>query len=156
MMAIKLGTIRRYICAAPDYLARRGMPPSIDDLALHDTVEMPGHQGRAAPWAFKRGGETHEAKTRPRIWVNEALTVHRLVLNGVGIGLLSGYLCAPEIAAGRLVHLFPDWHPSPVDVSIIFPSRRELAPAVRAFADYMKEVSRPGRLWLDDPQIVDQ
>jgi len=153
MTAIKLGIIRRYICAAPSYLARRGTPKSIDALARHDTVEMPGHQGRARPWSLSRRDEVREVKTSPRVCVNEALTVHRLVVNGVGIGLLSGYLCAPEIAAGRLVRLFPEWHPSPIGVSIIFPSRRELAPAVRAFADYMKEVSRPGQLWLDDPLV---
>jgi len=156
MMSVKLGTLRRYICAAPSYLARRGMPESIGDLAHHDTVEMSLHQGRARPWSFTRDGEIREIKTKPRACVNEALTVHRLVLNGVGIGLLSGYLCAPEIKDGRLVRLFPDWHPSSIDVSIIFPSRRELAPAVRAFADYMKEVSRPGDLWLDDPLFGDR
>ena len=154
MMAVRLGTIRRYICAAPSYLARRGTPDAIEALARHDTVEMPVHHGRPVPWSFTRGDEIRDVKTTPRVCVNEALTVHRLVVNGVGIGLLSGYLCGPEIAAGRLVRLFPDWRPSPVDVSIIFPSRRELAPAVRAFADYMKEVSRRGQLWLDDPLAV--
>lgn len=43
---------------------------------------------------------------------------------------------------------------APINVGIIFPSRRELAPAVRAFADYMKEVSQPGVLWLDDPLAI--
>ncbi len=151
MLAIKLGTIHRYVCAAPSYLARRGTPESIDALARHDIVEMPEHQGRAAPWSFTRGDAVRDVKTTPRVCVNESLTVHRLVRNGAGIGLLSGYICGPEIVAGRLVRLFPDWHPAPIDVSIVFPSRRELAPAVRAFADYMTEVSWRGNLWLDDP-----
>jgi len=151
LVTIKLGTIRRYICAAPSYLARRGTPTSIDAIAQHDAIDMPGPDGRARSWSFSRGEEVFKLQSKPRVCVNEALTIHRLVINGAGIGLLSGYICAPEIEAGRLMHLLPEWSPSPVEVSIVFPSRRELAPTVRAFADYMKEVSRPGILWLDDP-----
>jgi DNA-binding transcriptional LysR family regulator len=62
------------------------------------------------------------------------------------------YLCTGD-QGGSSRAAAPEWSPSPVEVSIVFPSRRELAPAVRAFADYMKEVSRPGILWLDDPLV---
>jgi LysR family transcriptional regulator, regulator for bpeEF and oprC len=151
LVTIKLGTIRRYICAAPSYLARRGTPTSIDAIAQHDAIDMLGPDRRARSWSFSRGEEVFKLQSKPRVCVNEALTIHRLVINGAGIGLLSGYICGPEIEAGRLVRLLPEWSPSPVEVSIVFPSRRELAPTVRAFADYMKEVSRPGKLWLDDP-----
>jgi DNA-binding transcriptional LysR family regulator len=151
LVAVKLGEMRRYLCAAPAYLERRGLPKSIEDVVRHDTIDMPGPNGRARPWIFSRGGETIKLDVVPRISVNEALTIYRLALNGAGLGILSGYLCAPEIAADRLVRLFPDWSPPPVEVNLVFPSRRELSPAVRAFVDYMKEVSTPGVLWLCDP-----
>jgi DNA-binding transcriptional LysR family regulator len=151
LVAVKLGEMRRYLCAAPAYLERRGSPRSIEDIARHDTIDMPSLDGRARPWAFSRGDETIRLETKPRISVNEALTIHRLVSNAAGLGLLTGYICAPEIAAGRLVYLFPDWSPSAIEVSLVFPSRRELSPIVRAFVDYMKESSRPGTLWMDDP-----
>jgi DNA-binding transcriptional LysR family regulator len=150
LVAVRLGEMRRYLCAAPAYLERRGLPKSIEDIAQHDAVEMPGPDGRARPWTFSRGRQTIKLEVVPRISVNEALTIHRLVLNGSGLGILSGYICAPEIAADRLVRLFPDWSPPSLEISLVFPSRRELAPAVRAFVDYMKEVSRPGVLWMND------
>jgi len=143
--------MRRYLCAAPAYLRRRGWPKTIEGIARHETIEMPGPDGRARPWNFSRGGETIKLDVVPRISVNEALTIHRLVLNGAGIGILPGYICAPEIAADRLVRLFSDWSAPAVEVNLVFPSRRELAPAVRAFVDYMKEVSRPGVLWMSAP-----
>jgi LysR family transcriptional regulator for bpeEF and oprC len=153
LVAVKLGEMRRYLCAAPAYLERRGLPKSIEDVVRHDTIDMPGPNGRTRPWIFSRGGETIKLDVVPRISVNEALTIYRLALNGAGLGILSGYLCAPEIAADRLVRLFPDWSPPPVEVNLVFPSRRELSPAVRAFVDYMKEVSTPGVLWLCDPLV---
>ena len=154
MVAVKLGAIRRYLCAAPSYLERRGRPSSIEHLAGHDTIDMPGPDGRTRPWTFSRGTETVRVEIKPRLAVNEALTIHRLVANGAGLGILSGYICAPQIAAGHLVDVFPDWSTPAVEVNLVFPSRRELSPVVRAFVDYMKEVSRPGNLWMNDSLAV--
>ena len=154
LVAVRLGQMRRYLCAAPAYLARRGTPHSLESIAEHDLIAMAAPDGRARPWTFSRGGETVRVEIKPRASINEALMIHRMVFNGAGVGLLTGYICGPAIAGGRLVHLFPDWSPPSVDVSLVFPSRRELSPVVRAFVDYMKEVSHPGCLWLDDPLAV--
>lgn len=150
-VATKLGTIRRYPCAAPAYLERRGTPQSVAELANHETVEMPSSDGRPRPWEFTNtDGQTVTITTRPRLCVNDALTIHRAVINGAGIGCLSGYLCAPDVASGRLVRLLPGWSPPPVDVSLVFPTNRELAPSVRAFVNFMKEVSAQNCPWQND------
>jgi DNA-binding transcriptional LysR family regulator len=150
LVAVKLGSLGRYLSAAPTYLERRGVPKALGDLSSHDTVEMPSRDGRPRRWTFKQGGEMRAIETHPRLCVNDPLTLHRMVVAGAGVGVISGYLCAPEIAAGRLARLFPEWTLDPVDVSIVYPSRRDLSPVVRAFVDFMKEVSKPGELWQDD------
>jgi DNA-binding transcriptional LysR family regulator len=150
LVALKLGSLRRYLCASPGYLKRRGAPAVLDDLSNHDTVEMPSTDGRPRRWMFKQSGKVRPIETHPRLCVNDPLTIHRLVLNGAGVGVISGYLCAPEIASGRLVHLFPEWKLDPVDVSIVYPSRRGLPAVVRAFVDFMKEASKPGVPWRDE------
>ena len=76
-----------------------------------DTIEMPGLEGRPRTWVFSNGAETKRVALRPRVSVDEALTIYRLVCNGAGIGIVSSYLCGPEIVAGRLglaVGLGPD------------------------------------------------
>lgn len=151
LVSIRLGEMRRYVCAAPAYLERRGIPRTVGELKTHDLVDMLSAEGRARPWTFRKGSEVARLESKPRICVNEALTIFRLVRNGAGVGILSGYLCAPELAAGRLVRLLPEWKAPPVEVNLVFPSRRELAPSIRAFADFMREVSVPGTLWQDDP-----
>jgi hypothetical protein len=55
--------------------------------------------------------------------------------------------------AGRLMQLFPDWTLPSVPISLVYPSRRELAPAVRAFADFMRESAARGQRWQVDPLI---
>lgn len=151
LVARRLGAMRRFLCASPDYLERRGTPRTPDDLRGHDTVEMPGGDGRPRPWVFTAGGgDKVVVEVPPRLTVNEAVTIQRLVVNGAGLGILSGYLCAPSIAAGRLVRLLPEWTLPPVEVSVAFPSNRELASAVRAFVDFLKQGSVPGQGWLDE------
>jgi LysR family transcriptional regulator, regulator for bpeEF and oprC len=146
-VCVPLGRMSRYLCAAPSYLRHRGTPRRLRDIADHDTIEMPRGDGRPRHWTFTKDGAVEDIELRPRVVVNEAITIHRLVTNGVGLGVISGYLCAPDLTAGRLFRLFPDWEAPPVEVNIVFPSRRELAPAVRAFVEFMKEVTARGPLW---------
>jgi DNA-binding transcriptional LysR family regulator len=139
LVSARLRTVTRDLCAAPSYLERRGMPASLDELAEHDTIEMPGAYGRPRGWTFTKDGETKKLEIPALVCVNEALAVHRLVLNGAGVGIVAGYLSQPAFAAGQLVQLFPEWSIPPVDVNIVFASKRELSPNVRAFVDFMKE-----------------
>ena len=152
LVAKRLGTIHRYLCVAPSYVARRGAPRTIAELRDHDSVELPGIAGRPRRWTFsKADGESKTVELSPRITVNDALTVHRMVVNGAGVGGLSAYVCAPDLQAGRLVRLFPEWMMPSVEVSVVFPSNRELSPRVRAFVDFLKAASRPGTSWQADP-----
>ena len=93
-----------------------------------------GRRTQARTSSFTRNGETVELSPKPRVVVNDGATISRLVLDGAGIGIISGFVCAPEISAGRLVHLLPEWSAPAVDVHLMFPSKRELAPAVRALS----------------------
>jgi LysR family transcriptional regulator for bpeEF and oprC len=155
LVARRLGTIRRYMCAAPAYLERRGAPATLQEVHGHDIVEMPGGDGRPRRWTFANSvGETAEIEAQPRLTINDPLAIYRVVVNGGGIGCLSGYLCAPEFEAGRLIRLFPEWTMPEVEVNAVFPSSRELSPTVRAFVDFMKDASAPGKSWQDDPLAV--
>jgi LysR family transcriptional regulator, regulator for bpeEF and oprC len=154
VVARRLGVLQRYLCASPDYLARRGTPKTFDDLRHHDLIEFPATPGRKPSWVFLKDGHTVEHKPAARIAIDCALTIHKLLVNGAGIGPSSGYLCGPEIRAGQLVRLFADWTLPPVVVHAVFPSRRELSPTVRAFIEFMGENSRAGHDWQDDPLVA--
>ena len=151
LVARKLGAMQRFLCASPAYLERHPAPAEPADLAGHAVVEMPGVDGRPRAWTLTRNGDTRTVELQPRVEVNEALAIHRLVLNGAGIGCVSGYLCAPDFEAGRLVRLLPGWTLPAVEVNAVFPSSRSLSPLVRAFVDYLAAHSRPGEGWQVEP-----
>jgi DNA-binding transcriptional LysR family regulator len=150
MVAVRLGEMKRVLCASPEYLERHPPPTSIEDLPGHDTMEMPTSDRQPPRWNFSKDGKTRDVVVQPRVCVNDALTIHRLILGGAGIGVISCYLCAPDIDAGRLIHILPDWTAPPVLVNLIFPSRRELTPSVRAFVDYLKASNPPGMHWQNN------
>jgi len=151
LIATKLGEMQAYLCASPAYLERRGTPQMIEDLKMHDLIGMAGNNGRPRAWTFKNSGETVTIEQQPRICVNCAVTIHRLVAKGAGIGNVAGYMSGPDLVAGKLVRLFPEWRTPPVEVHAVFPSHRELSPVVRAFVDFLKDFSRPGSGWQNDP-----
>lgn len=153
LVAQRLGGLRRLACAAPGYLAEHGAPAHPRDLARHRLVDMPTPDGRPRTWAFSGEGATVEVEVRPVVAVDEALALYGFVRHGAGIGVVSAYLCEPDVAEGRLAHVLPGWSLPLLPVSLVFPSRRELAPAVRAFADYLKEVG-PLCPWTDERPVA--
>ena len=61
-------------------------------------------------------------------------------------------MCArKKIETGTLALLFPEWTSPPVDVSLVFPSRRKISSPVRAFIDYMREQNGPAAFWKREP-----
>jgi len=151
LIAFKLGALSRHLCVSPAYLERRGAPATLKSLTLYDRIETPGRKGPPRPWIFRRGDVTETINAQPRICVDDALTIRRLIINGAGIGVISGLFCARDIEAGRLVQLFPDWKLDDTDFSIVFPSRRDLSPVVRAFVDFMRAASKPEASWQQRP-----
>lgn len=147
LVAQQLGELERTLCAAPEYLAAAGTPRRPEELTAHRIVDLPTPDARPRRWRFDGMSGPVEVSLRPIVCVDEVLTLHRLVRGGAGIGVVSNHLGAEDIAQGRLTPLLPGWRLPPVPLTLIFPSRRELAPSVRAFADFMREVAKDAP-WL--------
>jgi len=109
---------------------------------------MASASGRPHPWRLERDGEHASAEPEARVVVNDALTISKLVYQGVGIGAVSAYLCCDDLSQGHLERVLPGWSLVALPVSLVFPSRREVSPIVRAFVDYMLELNRDGATWL--------
>ena len=140
LVAQRLGALSRVLCAAPSYLAEAGTPLHPRDLGSHRLVDMPAPDGRPRHWSLTGDGATIQVQVSPVVAVDEVLTIHGLLRHGAGIGVVSGYLCEPDFVEARLVRVLPDWSLPVLPVSLVFPSRRELAPAVRAFAGWLREI----------------
>lgn len=139
-VAQRLGRVPRMLCASPAYVAAHAMPSHPRDLEAHRIVDMPTADGRPRQWCMTGPGGEFTANLIPSVSVDEMLTIHRLVRGGAGIGIVPTHLCAAEIGDGQLLRVLPDWSLQAVPLSLVFPSRRELAPSVRAFVEFMREI----------------
>lgn len=152
LVAIKLGTMQRYLCASPSYLKRRGLPKTIAELKGHSTVGALDGNGIPYVWRFyKDREEVAHFSDSPGLLVNDPGMIYQFVSKGAGIGGVPGYLCASDILAGRLTRLFPQWTMQAAEVSLVYASRRGMSPAIRAFIAHMTTTAAAKKAWLDDP-----
>lgn len=156
LVATRLGTLTQYLCAAKSYLDRVGRPREPRDLLSHQIIDLPTATGRPRTWRLTRSDETEAIEPAARVEVNDVLTICTLVKRGSGVATLTAYLCGDDILAGNMERLLPEWSLPPLPVSMVFPSRREVSPVVRAFVDYMKEVNTADGEWLWDPVQEDR
>jgi DNA-binding transcriptional LysR family regulator len=128
LVARRLATFRRILVAAPDYLARAGMPATPADLARHHAVRFVA-QGDA--WPLVSG----IVPARGRILAQDGGAVLDLAIHGVGIALVPDWQAAAPLAEGRLRLVLPDHPTAPIPIHAVFPEARLLSAKVRAFVD---------------------
>lgn len=135
LVATRLGTVRRVICASPDYLARRGTPRQPRDLAAHDGIVF-GEVATAPESRFRGDSAAFAVELRPRLVVNTLEAGITAALAGFGIIRLLSYQVEAELAEGRLRSLLADFAPPPVPVSLVYPQAGLLPLKLRAFLDF--------------------
>lgn len=144
MIAVPFGGDLRMICvAAPDYLAGHSAPLHPRDLADHAClVTLTPSTGTPYRWEFEKDGEALKmAVDGPLVSRDADLRVAAAVA-GVGIGFFFEDEVRELVAAGRLVQVLADWTPAFRGAYLYFPSRRNPAPPLRAFVDYVRETGR--------------
>ena len=141
MIAVPFGGDLRMICvAAPDYLARHPAPLHPRDLSDHAClVTLAPSTGTPYRWEFEKDGEELRiAVDGPLISRDRELRVAATVA-GVGIGFFFEDEVREPLARGALVQVLADWTPPFRGAYLYFPSRRNPAPPLRAFVDYLRE-----------------
>jgi DNA-binding transcriptional LysR family regulator len=131
----KLASSEVGLCASPDYLARRGRPVALEELARHDGVLMPFQPGDAT-WRLKGPDGMVAVPLPPWLVVNEWGVLRRAMLDGLGIGPMVLSSVAADLAQGRLARVLPEYGLTG-GIYAVYPSRHHLSPKVRVFVDFM-------------------
>jgi DNA-binding transcriptional LysR family regulator len=122
---------RMIFCAHPAYLAARGTPSHLGELARHDTV---GFTESKLPIEGPDGVEM--LHLQPKIVANEFGFLRQLLLQQRGIGLVLGAGVQGDLEEGRLVHVLPAHWMDAGAVRALFPGRR-VSRKLRVFLDYL-------------------
>ncbi len=136
LAARRLMVMRHVLCAAPGYFEAHGEPLVPEDLRRHVCVQFM-LSGHAAQWEFRRGDEVARIGIDGRYKVTSSLAVRDALLAGFGLSLIPEPYVRQDLAAGRLRAVLTGWTMVETAVYAVFPSRRYLVPALRAFLDFL-------------------
>ncbi|MCY1083387.1 LysR family transcriptional regulator [Archangium lansingense] len=137
LVAVRVGEVRKVVCASPAYLA--GRPPIVEpgDLASHQCVSL--LQFGEDSWSFPPAAGTAAPRSvhiSPRLVVNGADSIIASAVEGHGVTRVMSYQVAELVRAGKLTLLLEDAEPPPTPVQLITPEGRLSLPKVRAFVDF--------------------
>jgi DNA-binding transcriptional LysR family regulator len=148
LVAVPLLKTRYRVVASPAWVQRRGSPPeNPQDLENCDCLSfsIPGFRDR---WLFRSLDRDSKVavSVKPRVLMTNGLALREVTLGGLGASLLPDWLVGEDLAAGRLVDLFPRHHvavgDAPTGAWLVYPSRTYVPAKVRAFIDFVRRAIR--------------
>jgi DNA-binding transcriptional LysR family regulator len=136
MIARKLTTVDRVVCAAPSYLARRGTPTTVEELAQHDCfhyLSLPLHK----EWSFRTPNGVRSPVTTPRLALNSVTALRGAAIAGAGLLRSSRLLVGGALESGALVAVLEDYAMVEFGLFAVYPAGKQALPKVKAFVDFL-------------------
>ncbi|MBU0914949.1 LysR family transcriptional regulator [Aquabacterium parvum] len=136
--ALRVGHVRRVICAAPSYLKRHGIPQTPHELKQHQVI-VASSLSQNIEWRFVDQGEPLSVRIKPRLTVSSNDGAIEAASLGLGVTRLMSYQVAPLLAAGKLKVVLSEFESPRVPIHIIHREGRHASAKMRAFIDLMAE-----------------
>jgi DNA-binding transcriptional LysR family regulator len=125
------------LLASPGYLRAHGTPQQPADLGAHRCLSY-ANFGKSL-WKLQRGEVREQVRVGSHFSGNEATALLQAALAGGGIAMQPTYLANPHLRAGALEAVLPQWELPTMGIYALYPSRKNLSPAVRALLDFLVE-----------------
>ena len=132
----RLAETRRILTASPRYVARHGVPKTLEDLQRHKLL-IYTHANNPNEMRFNRDGITTTVTVKGVLDANDGQILRVAALDGLGILVQPSYIVYDDIVAGRLVPVLDEWDLPRLTINLAYPSRKHLAAKVRTFIDFM-------------------
>jgi DNA-binding transcriptional LysR family regulator len=143
LIARQLGHLRFINCVSRGYIARRGEPRQLGDLAKHSLVRYVTMLGlKTGGFEYWDGARYATAPMKSAITVNNAESYIDACLAGLGLVQIPRVGIQAHLEAGTLVEVLPDLRAQPLPVSLIYPNRRNLSKRVQVFMDWLAELMK--------------
>lgn len=146
LMAIRVGQVRRVICASDQYLRTHGVPQVPNDVSTHRCIRHTGLASRSE-WQFRIGKNSGVS-----VPINSVITCNDIdsslnaCVDGLGLSLFLSYMVAPYRKDGRLKYVLEKFETEPIPVQVVYPASKLLSSRVRTFVDECVEKLRDIKL----------
>jgi len=135
LIAVRVGTTRRVVCASPAYLSAHGTPRTPDELAGHDCITYAGFMSPDV-WTFFKDKTAVAVPVRARLVVGSAEAACDAACAGIGIASAFSYHFQAAVKRGAITSLLDQFQPEPLPVNLVYAANRFLPIKVRAFLDF--------------------
>jgi len=150
MVARKIVSNKRMLCASPGYLERAGIPQVPRDLQSHQCIVLRESDAAYGTWYLTRGSRQETIKVRGVLSTNDGETGVLWALAGYGILMRSEWDIHEHVRAGRLVPVLADWALPVADIFAVYPERANLSAKVSAFIDFLTEWFGKEAVWAGE------
>lgn len=140
MIAVSIGGEERQLAVcAPSYRERFGVPAHPRELAVHRCIGWrPGPKLPPYRWEFAEDGREFSVAVAPEITTSDMALMIKLAVAGAGITFGMEESFRPAIARGELLSLLEEYSPYFAGFYLYYPSRRAMAPKLRALVDHLR------------------
>lgn len=139
MIAVPLGGPQRYcLVAAPELIARDGVPTEPADMVHRAAIRLRFPSGVMPAWEFERHGRPIRVSPPARLVTNSIPLQLRAALDGVGYWFTFEEYAREPVADGRLIPVLEDWTPNFPGPLLYYPSRRQAPAPLRAFVAFVR------------------
>jgi DNA-binding transcriptional LysR family regulator len=141
MRAIPVGSVRRVLCASPQYLKKHRALKEPRDIAGHTMISA-SPVTPSIDWRFGEGKKSVTVKVLPRLSVTNNDAAIQAALQGFGVTRLMSYQVASHLATGKLERILCDWEPPPLPIHVMHLEGRQASAKVRSFVDLLVDQLR--------------
>jgi DNA-binding transcriptional LysR family regulator len=145
LVARRLATVRRVVCASAEYLKRRGIPRTPTDLSPHNCLQFSA-LSPTPYWEFYVSGKARQFRVQGTLSSNHGAAMIDAARRGLGIVVALSYQVQELVARGELRVLLERFEPPSIPVHVLFPSGRLQPVRVRTLADLLVDRLRANDL----------
>ena len=139
LIARKIASNRRRLCASPAYLERRGVPLTPRDLAEHACIVLRQNEAAFGSWRLNRGKQAESVKVRGSLSTNDGEVALNWALEGHGILMRAEWNLARYLRSGELVEVLGDYETPPADIYAVYLERLNLSAKVSFFIEHLRD-----------------
>jgi DNA-binding transcriptional LysR family regulator len=141
LKALRVGQVRRVLCASPEYLAKHGVPQHPADLLRHTIIAASGISPRVE-WKFGALDDPTMVRMKPRLTVTSNDAAIDAAVGGLGVCRLLSYQVAEQLRDGRLSIILADYEEAPLPVHVLHRESKFGSAKVRKFIDMLVDYLR--------------
>lgn len=132
MMAKKLSCRTNFVCAAPAYIDKYGIPYALNELGEHNCL-----LGTRDYWHFKEAGKERNIRVTGSVQYNSGYSLVDAALKGLGIVQLPDYYVQKYLESGELLSLLDNYREPEEQIWAVYPHNRHLSPKIRLLVDFL-------------------